>query len=117
MLTDSYPRKKNEQDREMCSDSLSSSITTQDLLQSQKPTASSKENLADSLPSTSQTVSSRTTIKRGRKGSVTPKLVDSSLDRNQLSISDSVYILQTIVDVPANEISFQSINLLSNAFK
>ncbi|XP_059062982.1 uncharacterized protein LOC131855700 [Achroia grisella] len=42
-------------------------------------------------------VSSVTTSKRGRKDFVTPKVV-ATLDRCQLSIRDSVYILQAVVE-------------------
>ena len=62
--------------------SLQSSRTTPDFIEMQ---------------ATSQTVSSEITIKRGRKDFVTPKLV-AALDRCQLSIRDSVYILQAVVE-------------------
>lgn len=80
---------------------------------------SSEESSEEPLPSTSQSVSSvatSTSIKRGRKDFITPKLV-ATLDRCQLSIRDSVYIIQSVVealgltcdDYPINKSSIQRI--------
>lgn len=73
------------------------------------------------LPSTSQMVSSVTTSRRGRNDFNTPKLV-AALDRCQLSIRDSVYILQAVVnalnlscdDFPINKSSIQRIRTQSS---
>lgn len=104
---------------QICSESLSLSLTTQDLIETpgypDQPT-SSDESIDEPLPSTSQTVSSGSITKRGRKDFITPKLV-AALDRCQLSIRDSVYILQAVVealdlssdDFPINKSSIQRI--------
>lgn len=72
------------------------SITPQDL---HEQSASSDESLEENLPSTSQSqsVTSLSATKRGRTCFITPKLV-AVLDRCQLSVRDSVYILQAVVE-------------------
>ena len=51
----------------------------------------------ESLPETSKVVATDTSRKKGRKDFVSPKLV-AALDRCQLSIRDSVYIIQAKVE-------------------
>ena len=93
----------------------SHSYTTSQELQDQS--TSSEGTLEEPLPSTSQSVSSLvTTTKRGRKDFITSKLV-ATLDRCQLSIRDSVYIIQAVLealglscdDYPINKSSLQRI--------
>lgn len=102
---------------------LSSSVTAQDSIQTQghhDQLTSSDESLEEPLASTSQMVSSETTIKRGRKNCITSKLV-AALDRCELSIRDSFYILQAVVealdlscdDFPINKSSIQRISTQS----
>ena len=70
----------------------------------------------ESLPETSNIVATDTSRKRRRKDFVSPKLV-AALDRCQLSIRDSVYIIQATVEVlgfstdehPINKSSIQRI--------
>lgn len=114
--------KEKKRHEQMCFASLSSSLTTQDFIQTQGHTdqhTSSEESIEEPLPTTSQTVS-ETTTKRGRKNFITPKLV-AALDRCQLSIRDSVYILHAVVealdlscdDFPINKSSIQRIRTQS----
>lgn len=109
-------KKRHEQ---MCFESVSSFLATQDVLQGQghhDESTSSDESLEEPIPSTSQTVCSATITKRGRRDFISPKLV-AALDRCQLSIRDSVYILQAVVealdlsceDFPINKSSIQRI--------
>lgn len=103
-------KKRSEQ---MCFGNATSSVTTQE---DEDQATSPDESFEEPLPSASQTVSSETTTKRGRKNFITPKLV-AALDRCQLSIRDSVYILQAVVealdlscdDFPINRSSIQRI--------
>ena len=70
----------------------------------------------ESLPDTSNAVATDTSRKRGRKDFVSPKLV-AALDRCQLSIRDSVYIIRATVEAlgfstdehPINKSSIQRI--------
>ena len=70
----------------------------------------------ESLPKTSNIVANDMSRKRGRKDFVSPKLV-AALDRCQLSIRDSVYIIQATVEAlsfstdkhPINKSSIQTI--------
>lgn len=121
----SRQRKLKEDERRqerMRSNSLSSSHTTQSFVQIQEhcdQPSSSDESFEGPLPSTS-TLSSATTQKRGRKDFITPKLV-AALDRCQLSVRDSVYILQAVIealglscdDFPINKSSIQRIRTQS----
>ncbi|GBP84298.1 hypothetical protein EVAR_56984_1 [Eumeta japonica] len=109
-------KKRQEQ---MCSESLSSSLTTEDFIETQEnpnqPT-SSDESFEEPLPSTSQMVSSVTTSKRGTKDFMTPKSV-AALDRCQLSIRDSVYIRQAVVealDLSCNEFPINKSSIQRN---
>ncbi|GBP26675.1 hypothetical protein EVAR_23445_1 [Eumeta japonica] len=108
----------------MCYGSLSSSLTT-DFTQTQghdDQPISSDESLEEPLPSTSHKVSSEPTTRknRARKDFITPKLI-AVLDRCQLSIRDSVYIIQAVVealdlscdDFPINISSIQRIRTQS----
>nr|CAH7722161.1 unnamed protein product [Callosobruchus chinensis] len=116
-------KEEKKRQEQMCSESLSSSLRIEDFIKMQEnpdqPT-SSDESLGEALPSTSQIIGSVKTSKRGRKGFITPKLVAAS-DRCQLSIRDSVYILQAVVealglscdDFPINKSSIQRIRTQS----
>lgn len=82
----------------------------------EEQSTSSEESLEEPLPSTSQSVSSLPTSTRGRKNFITSKLV-ATLDRCQLSIRDSVYVIQSVVEAlglscdvyPINKSSIQRI--------
>ncbi|GBP18840.1 hypothetical protein EVAR_93270_1 [Eumeta japonica] len=104
----------------MCYGCLWSPLTT-DFVQTRghnDQPISSDESLEESLPSTSQTISSESTTrtKKGRKNFIMLKLVAAS-DRFQLSIRDSVYIFRVVVEVldfccddfPINKSSIQHI--------
>lgn len=92
-----------------------SSATLEDLSPEEHDIYASSDESSEVL-STAPKPSSEATSKRGRKDFVTPKLV-SSLDRCQLSIRDSVYILQATVealglnfeDFPINKSSIQRV--------
>lgn len=115
-------RKLEEEKRKLRQMSSASSLTSFSLhrfIPPQEPhdlSNSSEGSAEESLPTTSQSVSPITTTKRGRKDFITPKLV-AALDRCQLSIRDSVYILQAAVealglncdDFPINKSSIQRI--------
>ena len=87
-------RKQEEEKRRLKQMPLDSFTLPQEL---QDQSISSEGSLDEPLPGTSQSVSSVTTKKRGRKDFITSKLV-AALDRCQLSIRDSVYILQATVE-------------------
>lgn len=115
-------REEKRRQERMRSDSLSVSDTTQCSVQTQEhcdQLSSSDESLEEPLPSTSN-LSSATTQKRGRKDFITPKLV-AALDRCKLSVRDSVFILQAVIealglscdDFPVNKSSIQRIRTQS----
>lgn len=102
--------------RQMSSEIASTSSVSHDLLPPQElhdQPSSSDESLEKELPTKYQSV---TITKRGRKDFISPKLV-AALDRCQLSIRDSVYILQAAVEAlglscdefPINKSSIQRI--------
>lgn len=105
--------------KQMSSETLSTSSTSHDFMPPQEldnQSSSSEGNLDEPSPTTSRSENSLTTTKRGRKDFITSKLV-AALDRCQLSIRDSVYILQATIealglkcdDYPVNKSSIQRI--------
>ncbi|XP_067621941.1 uncharacterized protein [Eurosta solidaginis] len=106
--------------KQMPSDAVSTSVAAyKDMTHTElhDKSASSEESLNEPTPSTSQSIRSLSAVaKRGRKNFITPKLV-ATLDRCQLSIRDSVYVVQAVVealglncdDYPINKSSIQRI--------